>query len=174
MTVQEYLEFEKNSEIRHEFVDGKLFAMAGETLVHDDIVLNIVEALRPQARAKNCKLHATNIQTQVKGMRYRYPDVVVTCETIRNPRLIEAPCFILEVLSDSTANVDHGIKLEEYTKILSLQRYAIVSQNTRQVIVYKREGNQWTFEVLLEHGEIDIPCLETTLSLEQIYASLEF
>jgi Uma2 family endonuclease len=173
MTTDEYLEFEKTSEVRHEFVDGKLYAMAGETLLHDDIVLNVVEALRATARAKSCQLHATNIQTLVKGNRYRYPDVVLTCETIRNPRLIQAPCFILEVLSDSTADVDHGIKLEEYTKILSLQRYAIVSQNSRQVIVYKREGERWTFEVLLENGEIEIPCLETILTLEQIYANLE-
>ena len=174
MTVEEYLEFEKTSEVRHEFVDGKLFAMAGETLVHDDIVLNIVEILRPQARAKSCKLHATNIQTQVKGTRYRYPDIVVTCETIHNPRLIEAPCFILEVLSDTTSDVDHGAKLEEYRRISSLQRYAIVSQKIRQVIVYKRMGQTWDFDVLLENGEFDIPCLATTLSLEQIYVNLEF
>ncbi len=173
MTVNEYLAFEKHSEIRHEFVEGRLYAMAGETLLHDDIVLNIVEALRTTARAKSCQLHATNIQTLVKGDRYRYPDIVVTCETIQNPRLIQVPCLILEVLSDSTADVDHGIKLEEYTKILSLQRYAIVSQNSRQVIVYKREGKQWTFEVLLEDGEIEIPCLETTMTLEQIYSNLE-
>ena len=173
MTVEEYLEFEKTSEVRHEFVDGKLFAMAGETLVHDDIVLNIVEALRPKARAKSCKLHATNIQTQVKGTRYRYSDIVVTCETIRNPRLIEAPCFILEVLSDTTADVDHGAKLEEYTKVSSLQRYVIVSQNSRQVFVYKRENQQWVFEALSSTGEIDIPCLETTLTLKQIYATLK-
>ncbi len=174
MTVEQYLEFEKTSEIRHEFVDGELFAMAGETLVHDDVVLNIVEALRPKARAKNCKLHATNIQTQVKSSRYRYPDIVVTCETIHDPRLIEAPCFILEVLSDSTSDVDHGVKLDEYRRISSLQRYAIVSQKIRQVIVYKRNGETWDFDVLLENGEIDIPCLATTLTLEQIYANLEF
>ncbi len=172
MTVEQYLEFEKTTETRHEFIDGQLLAMAGETLLHDDIVLNIVEALRPIARAKKCKLHATNIQTRVRGTRYRYPDIVITCEILQHIRTLENPCFIAEVQSDSTAETDNGTKLEEYTKIPSLQRYAIISQKTRQVVVYKRNGEIWTFEVLLENGEIDIPCLETSLSLEQIYADL--
>ena len=84
-----------------------------------------------------------------------------------------APCFIAEVQSDSTAETDNGSKLDEYTKIPSLQRYAIISQKTRQVVVYKRIGDTWSFTVLLENGEIDIPCLNTTLSLEQIYKGLE-
>jgi Uma2 family endonuclease len=172
MTVEKYLEFEAASEARHEFVDGHLYAMAGETLTHDDIVLNIVEALRPIARAKKCKLHATSIQTRVRGTRYRYPDVVVSCEDIQNVRLLENPCFIVEVQSDSTAETDNGAKLEEYTSLISLQRYAIVSQKTRQVVVYKRSGDAWTFAVLQESGEFDLPCLETTLSLDQIYAGL--
>jgi Uma2 family endonuclease len=172
MTVEQYLEFEKTAELRHEFVDGQLIAMAGETLTHDDIVLNIVEALRPLARAKKCKLHATNIQTRVRGTRYRYPDIVITCETLQSLRTLENPCFIAEVQSDSTAETDNGTKLEEYTKIPSLQRYAIISQKTRQVVVYKRNAEIWTFEVLLENGEIDIPCLETTLTLDQVYADL--
>ncbi len=173
MTAENYLELEAASEIRHEFVDGVLHAMAGETLVHDDIVLNIVEALRPIARAKKCKLHATGIQTRVRGTRYRYPDIVVSCEDIQNVRLLENPCFIVEVQSDSTAETDNGAKLEEYTSLPSLQRYAIVSQKTRQVVVYKRSGETWTFAVLQGSGEFDLPCLETTLSLDQIYAGLE-
>jgi Uma2 family endonuclease len=172
MTAEEYLEFEAASELRHEFVDGHLHAMAGETLTHDDIVLNIVEALRPIARAKKCKLHATSIQTRVRGTRYRYPNIVVSCEDIQNVRLLENPCFIVEVQSDSTAETDNGAKLEEYTSLISLQRYAIVSQKTRQVVVYKRNADGWTFAVLQGLGEFDLPCLETTLSLDQIYAGL--
>jgi Uma2 family endonuclease len=173
ISVEAYLELEKHSEVRHEFVDGQLVLMAGETLRHDDIVLNIVEALRPKARAKGCKLHATNIQTKVRGMRYRYPDIVISCEELSNPRSLEEPCFIAEVQSDSTAETDNGAKLEEYTKLPSLQRYAIIAQKSRQVVLYKRIGQAWVFEVLLGNGEIDVPCLEATLTLEQIYTGLE-
>ena len=104
LSVEEYLEFERHSETRHEYVDGVLRAMAGETLQHDDIVLHVIETLRPIARAKNCRLHASNIQTWVSGTRYRYPDIVVSCETVQNNRVLEDPCFILEVLSESTAD----------------------------------------------------------------------
>jgi Uma2 family endonuclease len=174
MTVEEYLEFEETSEVRHEFVDGAVHAMAGETLQHDDIVLNIVEAIRPIARAKHCRLHATNIQTRVRGSRYRYPDIVISCEQITNPRILQAPCFLLEVLSDSTGDVDHGAKLEEYTKLPSLEVYAIVAQQAKRVFLYKRgDDERWTFEVLNESGSIEIPCLQTALTLEQIYAGLE-
>ena len=169
----QYFELENISEIRHEFVDGQLLAMAGETLLHDDIELNIVEALRPVARAKQCRLHATGIQTQVRATRYRYPDIVISCEIPTNSRTLEHPCFIAEVQSDSTAETDNGAKLEEYTKLPSLQRYAIISQKTQTVVLYKRNGATWEVEVLQDNGKIDIPCLETVLSVEQIYAGLE-
>jgi Uma2 family endonuclease len=173
ISVEAYLELEKHSKVRHEFADGQMLTMAAETLLHDDIVLNFVEALRPKARARGCKLHTTNIQTKVRGMRYRYPDIVVSCEDITNPRSLEHPCFIAEVQSDSTAETDNGAKLEEYTKLPSLQRYAIIAQKSRQVVLYKRVGEMWAFEVLLGAGEIDVSCLETVLTLDQIYAGLE-
>jgi Uma2 family endonuclease len=66
----EYLEFERTSETRHEFVEGTLIAMAGETLKHDNLVLNVIQALRPKARAKKCHLHTTSIQTRVKDTRW--------------------------------------------------------------------------------------------------------
>ena len=76
--------------------------------------------------------------------------------------------------SDSTNDPDNGAKLEEYTNIPSLQRYAIVSQTVRQVVLYRREGEKWVLEVLSDHGEVDVPCLEAGITLDQIYAGLEF
>ena len=108
-----------------------------------------------------------------KHGRYRYPDIVVGCGDNSSEYFIDHPCFIVEVQSDSTIETDNGAKLEEYTSLVSLQRYAIVSQKTRQVVVYKRSGETWTFAVLQGTGEFDLPCLETTLSLDQIYAGLE-
>ena len=174
MTVEEYLEFEKSSEGRHEFVDGAILAMAGETLQHDDIVLNIVEAVRPIARAKGCKLHATNVQTRVRQTRYRYPDIVVTCEQISDSRILENPCFIAEVSSKNTNKIDHFDKLAEYIRLPSLQQYVIISQDIRCVGLYKCSPSGWRVEILEEKGEFEIPCLETSITLDQIYAGLEF
>ncbi len=172
MTIEQYLEFEKTSELRHEFMDGQILAMAGSSLKHNEIIFRIRSALTKAAQEKHCLIATESLKVKTQLGRYRYPDVVVSCEISLDEYFIENPCFIAEVQSDSTAETDNGAKLEEYTKIPSLQRYAIISQKTRQVVVYKRTGETWTFEVLLENGEIEIGCLETTLSLDQIYADV--
>jgi Uma2 family endonuclease len=154
MSVEAYLEFER-------------------TYRHNDIVGNMYCALKPLARVQNHRLTFESIKVPTGDGRYRYPDIALSCTSEISNYLLEHPCFIAEVLSNGTRDTDHGAKLEEYTKLPSMQCYAIVSQNTRQVIVYKRETDRWSFQVLLEQGEIEIPCLDTKLSLDQIYASLE-
>ena len=77
------------------------------------------------------------------------------------------------MLSDSTEHNDFGKKLDEYTRLPSLQRYVLVASDSRFVVVYRREGTRWTVESLEGTGEFDVPCLETTVTLEQIYADVQ-
>jgi Uma2 family endonuclease len=170
----QYLEQELASEIRHEYVDGKLFAMAGETKRHEEIVLNIALALRPKAKVLGCRLQTKTIQLRVPNGRYRYPDVMVNCSNSNDPRVEETPCFLLEVISESSADTDSNKKLAEYTRIQSVERYVLIEQTSRLAVVYKRQNQQWIVETLEGDGEIDIPCLGTTLTLDQIYEGLEF
>jgi Uma2 family endonuclease len=172
-TVEAYLEFEKSAEVRHEFVDGSMLAMAGSSLRHNEIIFRIRALLTSFAQAKKCVIATESLRVMTKATRYRYPDVVVSCAPQNDECSIDQPCFIAEVLSESTANTDNNAKLEEYTRLPSLQRYAIIAQDVRRVIVYKRNADGWGVEIL-EAGEIDVPCLETKLSLDQIYAGLEF
>ncbi len=172
LTVEEYLESERRSEIRHEYVDGALLAMPGTTRTHGKIVKNILKTLDDVAEAQGCELQALDVMTRTQGTRYRYPDIVVSCSPGSDPYLLENPCFIAEITSDSTADTDHGRKLEEYTKLPSLERYAIISQAQRFVIVYKLVNGAWTFETHSDAGEFEIPCLAITLSLDQIYAGV--
>ena len=174
LTESQYLERERLSETRHEFVDGRLFAMAGETKRHEEIVLNIVFALRPKAKALGCRLQTKTIQLRLLNGRYRYPDVMLNCLNSDDPRIEETPCFLLEVISDSSADTDSNKKLAEYTRIPSVERYVLLEQNSRLAVVYKRHGQQWLVEALEGNGEIDIPCIGATLTLEQIYDDLEF
>jgi Uma2 family endonuclease len=172
VSLDEYLRLEQTSETRHEYVAGELVAMAGESQEHEDIVLNGVEALRPVARAKAFRLYTTTIKLRVTAKRYRYPDVMVLCNPKSESGIESEPCFLLEVLSDSTAQTDLSKKLREYTEISSLERYAIVSQTARLVIIYSRTLNGWQVQTLENLGEIDIPCLGVKLSLEQLYEGL--
>ncbi len=172
--VKTYLELEKSSELRHEYVDGELLAMAGEKLQHNDIVANIIEALRPIARAKKCRIQFETIKLRVKNTRYRYPDVMVSCAPGNDPYFLENPCFILEVLSESTQATDAGPKLDEYTRLPSLERYVMIEQDRRVVRIYRRTPEGWLFESLEDQGEIEVPCLKTKLTLEQVFAGIEF
>ncbi len=174
LSATEYLKQEIESEIRHEYVDGKLYAMAGESKRHEEIVLNITLALAPLARAKGCRFQTKTIQLRVSSTRYRYPDIMINCLDNAHPRLEDTPCFLLEVVSTSTADTDTNKKLAEYTRIPSVQRYVLIEQHTKLAVVYKRQGETWLLETLEETGEIDIPCIEATLTLAQIYDGLEF
>ena len=172
MTVDEYLELEKHSEVRHEYVDGELLAMAGEKKRHNEIALNIATTLLSIARAKGCRVFMEGVKVRTKDTKYRYPDVVVTCESNADEYVVLEPCALFEVLSESTEETDTSSKLEEYLKLPSLQRYVMLRQNERSAIVYKRGPDGWQVEFLESNGEISIPCLETSLKLEQVYAGL--
>jgi Uma2 family endonuclease len=172
MTVSEYLESEKHSEVRHEYVDGALLAMAGEKKRHNRIAFKVAMLLDPVAEARGCEVFIENIKVRTKDTKYRYPDVIVTCETNNDEYTVLEPCALFEVLSESTEETDMSTKLEEYLKLPSLQRYVMLRQNARTAIVYKRGTDGWQVEILEDDGEISIPCLETTLKLEQVYAGL--
>ena len=172
MMVDEYLESEKRSSVRHEYVDGELLAMAGEKKRHNRIAFKVAMLLDPIAEARGCEVFLENIKVRTKDTKYRYPDVIVTCETNDDEYTVLAPCALFEVLSESTAETDATTKLEEYLKLPSLQRYVMLQQNERSAIVYKRGPDGWQVEFLEANGEVSIPCLETTLKLEQVYAGL--
>ena len=173
MTVGEYLELEKTAELRHEYVDGQYLAMAGEKIRHNRITGRIYALLLETAIAKGCQIVFESVKLRTTDTRYRYPDVIVSCAPGSDDYVLENPCLIVEVLSESTAHTDLETKLAEYTRIPSLDRYVIVSQQTRNVIAYRRTQDGWAVDIL-ESGEIEIPCLETKLTLEQIYAGIDF
>ncbi len=172
-TVEEYLELEKRAEIRYECEDGALIATAGEKRRHNHIGLNAVAALREIALGRGCEITFETIKLRSRDTRFRYPDVMVSRVPGEDEYVLEHPCFVAEVLSPSTELTDTTRKLHEYTKIPSLIRYAVISQDERLVIVYKRVNDHFEVETLSD-GPINIPCLETNLVLAQIYAGIAF
>ncbi len=176
LTEEEYLELEDKSEERHEYIDGTLRLMAGGTDEHNEVVLNIATKLLALGRAKGCRVRAENIMLRLpKGSkhRYYYPDIIITCEPKDNNKIIENPCVVMEVLSDSTEHIDKGEKLETYQRIASLKQYILVDQTRRKLEIYSRDDLGWRYE-LLESGEFNIACLDVTMTLDEVYAGLEF
>lgn len=176
LTEEEYLALEEKSEERHEFVDGVLRLMAGSTDEHNELVLNIATKLLALARTKGCRARAENLRVRLPSgskRRYYYPDIVVTCEPKDNNKVIENPCVVMEILSDSTEHIDKGEKLETYQRIPSLKQYVLVDQTRHKVEIYTRGEGVWIYQ-MLESGGFNVAWLDVTMTLDEVYAGLEF
>lgn len=173
-TVAEYFDLEAQSDTRHEFFEGEVFAMAGGSAVHNTLVLNCALALRTSLRGKACRVFAENVQLAVEaGRYYNYPDVQVTCAAadLLAERTMKSPVLLIEVLSKSTETRDRSWKFNQYKQIPSLRHYLLVSQYTCLVEWYRREDSGvWSYTPLaLFTDEIAIPELDLTLHLQDIY-----
>jgi Uma2 family endonuclease len=171
LTEAEYLELERHSEVRHEFIDGRMLEMPGPSKTHIRIVTNITVALAPPAHQQDCRFVAADGQLRSLLGRYYYPDVMIACLESTDSHVEDTPCFLLEVLSPSTEKVDRGRKFNEYTSIPSLKQYVLVAQDEQRLTVFTRGENDWRVQFITE-GVIQIDCLETALSLEQVYAGV--
>src|SRR5262245_26620705 len=132
MTREEYLEFERASEEKHEFFDGEVFAMAGARRRHNQIVINIGGELRQALRERTCEVYASDMRVRIpETNRYVYPDVTIACgeprfEDAKEDTLVN-PTIVFEVLSDSTEAYDRGDKFALYQTIPSLAEVVLVA-----------------------------------------------
>ena len=171
LTEAEYLELERQSEVRHEFIDGRMLEMPGASLIHEDVIFNITTMLASAIKSRKCRAAFGGTQMRAPSGRIYYPDLMISCLE-RNSKYIEdAPCFLLEVLSPSTEAKDRGLKFNEYTGIPSLNQYVLVAQDEQRLTVFTRGENDWRVQSITE-GAIQVDCLGTELSLEQVYAGV--
>lgn len=169
-----WLELEQQTDQRYEYLDGLVYAMAGESRLHNEIVGNIAEALRARARARGCHFAFLAVRVAIAQLnRYYYPDVVVSRAEEPHSHEIHRPCLVVAVLSKSSAERDRREKLDAYFKIPTLQTYLLVSQEERRVEVCQKAPWNLLWSEWVNEGAIEIPCLGETLSLNQIYAGLE-
>ena len=166
----EYLEFEQHSEIRHEYVDGIVYEMPGESKENNLVAGNIYTELRKPARVFGCWVAFEGIKLWLPRLnRYYYPDVMVLCDPRdTDTHIFEHPCFIAEVVSPSTEATDRREKLQAYRDIETLQTYWIVDPATRSLEVFERNQN-WQ-GVRIEQGQARVDCLNIELKLEDIFA----
>ena len=172
MSVEEYLRSEETSPYKREYVAGfvyPLHAQAGVSQPHSLIVGNIFGTLFSPSKKKGCRLHAVDMRLQVSSATF-YPDVMLVCgHDIPHQQYETSPCFLVEVLSPSTAANDRVGKYAMYTSLPTLQTYLIVEQAERRVYAYQREGEEWHLREVAGEGEVGVPCLGVSLSLDDIY-----
>ncbi|MGB3681412.1 MAG: Uma2 family endonuclease [Rubrobacteraceae bacterium] len=174
-SVEEYLEFEESSAVKHEYVGGMIFALAGASDRHNRIAGNIFAALREAARGGPCRVYISDMRLQVDDVFY-YPDVMVACEppASENPTSRHDPCLLVEVLSPSTEATDRREKLMVYRQIPNVKAYLIVDQDRRRVERHFRdEAGLWHRADLVDEGNVPVPCPPNAeLTLAEIYEGL--
>jgi Uma2 family endonuclease len=172
LSLEEYLALEEKSPTKHELVNGFLYAMAGASRVHNLIVTNLALLLGPHVRRKGCRLYVADMKLKVGPNTVYYPDLMAVCAPPpENPYYEEAPCLVVEVLSESTEATDRREKLWRYLALPSLQGYLLVSSEEKRAELYRKEGGEVFYQVL-EEGTLEVPCLEAPLSLEEVYAGV--
>ena len=175
MSLEEYFAFERRAESRHEFVEGFVYAMSGATKRHNRIVGNTFHRFRGAERGTGCRAYVEAVMLHL-GDRVYYPDVMVSCgPPSDDPYVEEAPTVLVEVLSESTWHIDRREKRSAYRAIPRLAAYLIVAQDERYVHRHWRDGEgEWRYEVLEGSGEIPLPGLGITLTLDDIYEGVDF
>ena len=179
ISVEEYFEMEKHSEIRHEYYNGEVFAMAGTSINHNRIVQNLSGVLRPIFRPRGCEVLLESVKLEaIKHFYYPYPDLMLTCDTddMDAEYIIKKPTLIVEVLSKSSVLNDRVAKLRRYKKNPSLQYYLIVSQYEFLVEIYSRvdDSTSWLYDVYEDQNDIiNFPKLDLNLCLSDIYEGIK-
>jgi Uma2 family endonuclease len=176
MTVEEYLRFDESSQVKHEYLAGEVYALAGSTLRHDRIVRNMLIALSAAAGDGPCEVFSSDVRLRAARDVYYYPDATLTCGHVGELDVILTdPCVVVEVTSAGTARIDRGEKLMAYRAIPSLRAYLIVDHRRRRVERHWRPESDadWLRDEVLGDGSVRVPCLDVELALDVTYRRVD-
>ena len=175
MTPEEFFAWEKIQEIRYEYVNGNVIAIAGGTIAHNDLAVSLLLRLAPHVKSRGCRVNVADVKVQIRR-RYRYPDLVVTCDDRdkRAVNLFQYPKVIVEVMSPSTESTDRGKKWREYQSIETLEEYVLISPNEVVIEVYQRQPDGiWQYITYEAGSQFHLQSLDFTCAIEEIYESID-
>lgn len=172
LTVAEYLESEKAGAVRHEYLAGQVYAMAGASATHNLLAGNLFSRLRGHLRGRDCQVFISDMKVRIEAIdTFYYPDVVVTCDPQDQDEYFKTqPCLIVEVISPSTAIIDRREKLLAYQKLTSLREYVLVAQDEMKVEVYRRDqGGHWWLETIGLEDELRLESVDLKMPMSEVY-----
>lgn len=167
ITVEEYLEAEDGADIRHEYVYGEVFALAGGSS-HNVICANVVHLL-VRAAGSGCRAYGSDMKLRLEEKLFYYPDAMVVCEAPANDFYETSLCVVVEVVGPSTARHDRLEKRFAYLSLPSLQLYLLVESRRREVTGYYREAAGWEERRFSLEDVIPVPCVGAGLSFSELY-----
>lgn len=171
-----YLELERSGSSRHEFLRGELYAMAGGSLQHSQLQVNLISLLHAALRDRPCVVNSSDLRIKIEETGLlTYPDVSVFCGA---PRFVDGhqdtllnPLLIAEVLSPSTESYDRGAKFAHYRQLESLQEYLLISQEEARVErILRRDDGEWSLRCVTGlEGVLALSSVGVSLPLSELY-----
>jgi Uma2 family endonuclease len=177
LSLAEYLEGEKTSTIRHEYVDGQIYAMTGGSANHNQITLGLAARLYAHLAEGPCQVFASDMKVLTPQDISYYPDVMVCCDpTDRESHLRRRPRLLVEVVSPHTERTDHYEKRLAYEQIPTLQEYIILAQDKVLADVIRRqEDGHWSRGTLTQlEDDLRLESVQLVLHLADVYRNVEF
>lgn len=177
-TVEEYLVYEADSETRHEYIDGEIYAMTGGTVHHSAITTNTTIAIGRQLDNSVCSLHSSDMRVRVSPSKYVYPDLSAVCgkaDCDDNDTTLLNPILVVEVTSPSSGDYDRLAKRDYYYAVPSIQGYLIMDQYRVFAELYTRTSFGWFLRQFSDWDDvIPLEMLSCDLPLAQVYRGILF
>jgi Uma2 family endonuclease len=175
---RDYVRLEEYSNIRHEFLEGVIYAMAGGTPEHAALAARIIRGIGARLEGSPCEVFTSDLRVRVAATGLAtYPDVAVVCGGLQtdpeDSSTVLNPTLLVEVLSDSTAEYDRGEKLDHYRKIPSLREILLVSHREAAVEVWRRDdASGWSSEIVRAGERLKLRSVDCDLTVDDLYRGL--
>jgi Uma2 family endonuclease len=178
-TYEAYLEHESGSNVKHEFLDGEIYAMAGGSRQHAALSVAVSAALHIQLRGAPCVVFSSDLKVRVveTGLA-TYPDVTVVCGPVEedavSKHVVLNPTLVVEVTSPSSEEWDRGDKLDHYKRMPSLQGCLLVSHvEPKLELVSRQPDGTWARQTARSGESLSVPFLEATLVVDELYRNVD-
>jgi Uma2 family endonuclease len=176
-TIEEYLQMERASDVKHEYYQGEIFAMAGASNRHITISSSLMGELYARLKTSPCFPYGSDMRMHIpENTLFTYPDISIICGEIitfdKDKDTALQPTILIEILSKSTRNYDRGGKFKLYRDIPTLKEYMLVDSENIGVEIFRiNEHNHWELEEYKSLKEIvTLPAINVSISMEDIYA----
>jgi Uma2 family endonuclease len=173
LSPEEYLTQEEQNLVKHEYINGEVYEIAGASSANVTISLNIASLLKNHLRGGKCRVYISDMKVRIDSLNvFYYPDVIVTCN--ENDRTLDfykkSPQIIVEVLSASTESFDRGDKFADYRQIESLQEYVLISQSKKRIDLFtKLANNSWELKSFDEEENLSLASIDFSCAVADIY-----
>ena len=179
LSPEEYLILEEKNPLKHEYINGEIYAMAGASDRHVTIAGNLYMLLRNHLRGSGCRVYISDMKLKLETKNcFYYPDLLVTCENedqaIANYK--KYPKLIVEILSNSTEAFDRGDKFSDYQSLETLEEYVLINSKKQRVECFRRKDNQlWILQTYTDQDQnFELISVNFTGKINELYEDINF